>query len=67
MANEPRPTYFATQHKTIPNRFNVYEMRGRLTEFLFEISPKGIDLFQELLKRGIPVDSAKNLFYSMTT
>ncbi len=65
----PRPTYFAGPYynlfrKRIRGMFSIYERCGQETNFIFRISNRG-DRLNNLMKRGIPLDDAKNLFYQL--
>lgn len=68
--NNARPSYYARPsishitRKVMPGRFDVFEYRNGNTDFCFSMSNRG-DRLQELLKRGIPLDDAKKLFYEM--
>lgn len=44
----------------IPHNFNVLENGS----FCFRMDNRG-DRFQEILKRGIPMDQARSVFYAM--
>lgn len=66
-----RPSYYtiplrstANPKKTIPNMFRVIEDRDGETFIVCELSNRG-DRLNNLLKRGIPLEDAKNLFYQM--
>lgn len=65
----PSPSYFAgpyysTTRRRIRGRYNIYERCGKDVNCLFHISNRG-DRLNNLLKRGIPLDDAKNLFYQL--
>ena len=69
----PRPTYYtlpvrstANPRKILPNRVAVYELRGGETNHMFTIGTMGLQL-DWLLKRGIPLEDAKSLFYEITS
>lgn len=70
LLGESEPTYYAKPHfqqetnETIPGEFDVFELRGGKTTFLFTMGNRG-DRFQEILKRGIPEQQARQLFYQM--
>jgi hypothetical protein len=68
-----RPTYYAVPYrippnlgnpKLVPGRFAVYEVRDSEASFMFHMSNRG-DRLNEILKRGIPLEDAKTLFYQM--
>lgn len=65
-----RPSYFATPHITTTGRamktwFDIYEYRaGEGFEYICRISNRG-DRLNNILKRGIPLVDAMNLFYMM--
>jgi hypothetical protein len=50
--------------KIIPNRFSIYQLTNGDTTHLFDLSNQG-DRLNNLLKRGIPLEDAKKLFYEM--
>lgn len=68
-----QPTYFATKYfrrtlggklELVKGMFNVFEVRNGIAEFCFKMSNRG-ERLQNILKRGIPYDWAKTLFYQM--
>lgn len=68
-----RPSYYVTPStrrdmsgKRIvkPNMFDIMEVNDGETNFIASISNRG-DRLNNILKRGIPLDDAKNLFYAM--
>jgi hypothetical protein len=70
-----QPTYYALRYrvppglgnpKPVPGRFNVYELRDGESTLLFDISNRTPDLFNQLLKRGIPEGEARKVFYEIT-
>lgn len=72
--NTGRPRYYARPYilpanlgnpKLVPGRFSVIEVRGDEHIEVFNISKMGLTM-NELLKRGIPLDDAKTLFYEIT-
>lgn len=74
MKTNTPPTYHAEPYKRpetneiVPRLFSVYEDRfengTQNSSFCFKISYCG-DLFQQLLKRGLPEDAARKVFYEM--
>jgi len=64
------PTYFAIPlyreetQEIVPNCFVIHEVRDWESHYCFTMSNQG-DRFAEILKRGIPEDQAKKLFYEM--
>ena len=66
----PRPTYAALPARStmtqriIPGRFVILEYRGNDVNLICELSNRG-DRLNNLLKRGIPMDDARGLFYAM--
>jgi hypothetical protein len=69
-----RPTYYAVPYrlpaskgnpKLIPGRFSIYELRDGKTELIVEGMSNSGDRLNNILKRGIPLDDAKELFYQM--
>ena len=54
----------ANHKKIIPNMFRIIEYREHDTDVVCELSNRG-DRLNNLLKRGIPMDDAKQLFYAM--
>ena len=63
-----RPSYFVILERKGPIEaiFRVYEQRDGEIELMFKMSNRG-DRLNKLLKRGIPLDDAKGLFYAMDT
>lgn len=69
-----RPSYYAVPYwihnnkgnpRQIPGLFSIYEYRDGKQEMIVEkISNRGNRL-QNILKRGIPLEDARNLFYQM--
>lgn len=65
-----RPSYYASPYHIpetetrVENHFGVYEIRGTETRFLFKMSNRG-DRLNEIVKRGIPLEDARVLFYQM--
>jgi len=70
ITTNPRPTYEALPayttmtRKVIPGRFRIVEFQGNDTNQICEMSNQG-DRLNNLLKRGIPEDQARKLFYQM--
>ncbi len=70
VTTNPRPTYSVlpalstVTRRVLPNRFRIIEFRGSETNLICEMSNRG-DRLNELLKRGIPLDDARSLFYQM--
>lgn len=69
------PTYYTTPYrvparrgnpKAVPGRFNVWELRDGEPTLLFDIANNSPDLLNQLMKRGIPTDAARTLFYEIT-
>lgn len=50
----------------IPGSFSVFDVREGKHTYLFTLSNRG-DRLGNLLKRGIPADDARTLFYQMDT
>lgn len=68
------PTYVAIPYmipasnglpKVVKGRFEIIEFRGQDRFSICNVSKYGLQL-NDLLKRGIPYDQAKNLFYVIT-
>lgn len=60
--------YVSTTRRIIKGRFDIYELNGYEHNHICVINTYGNrDLFNDILKRGIPYDDAKKLFYEMTT
>jgi len=65
-----RPTYTVLParctmtRQTIPGRFRILEYREGDLTLICEMSNRG-DRLNNLLKRGIPMDDARGLFYQM--
>lgn len=73
MAMNLRPSYYARphQHRTVsgelrvvPSRFDIMEIRNGKTTLITTMSNRG-DRLQNILKRGIPLDNARTVFYEM--
>ncbi len=69
VSHNSRPTYYTTPFRTttgrlIPTRFNIIEYRDGDTHLVCSMSNGG-DRLNNLLKRGIPEDEARKLFYEM--
>lgn len=70
MKHNQRPTYTAVPYvrpetgERVPNHFAVLEHRNGEARHCFVMSNLG-DRMSEILKRGIPADDAKTLFYAM--
>lgn len=70
-----RPSYYVTPYiipptlgnpKRVPGRFTVNEYRdGQVTQ-LFHVAALGLTL-NDILKRGIPLEDAKSVFYQITS
>ena len=69
-----RPSYFVepywvpggNKRRYIAGRFSIMEYNNGEINFCFSISKMGLQL-NDILKRGIPYDDAKNLFYKITS
>lgn len=75
VAYNPRPSYYARPYVTsgtnnmrpgriIPHLFDIMEICGDETTWICTLSNRG-DRLQEILKRGIPLDDARVVFYQM--
>lgn len=74
MKTNSRPYYYASPYwipankgnpKPIPGLFSIYENRDGKSEIVVDrISNLG-DRLNNLLKRGIPLENARTLFYQM--
>jgi len=72
MTTNTRPTYdvrpvrsnYGNGDKIIPNRFEILEFRDSDVYPICEMSNHG-DRLNNILKRGIPLDDARKLFYQM--
>lgn len=69
-----RPTYYTQPYilpanlgnpRPVAGRFSVIEVRNGEHAEVFNINKYGLTL-NELLKRGIPLDNARALFYDIT-
>jgi len=74
MKTNQRPTYYWTHYYhrmvsgkqvQIKNRFSVYEYCNGESNLLFTIN-RTPQLLNEMLKRGIPFEDAKSLYYEIT-
>lgn len=68
-----RPSYYATPHqhrgmngklRVIPHRFDIMEIQDGQTNLITTMSNRG-DRLNNILKRGIPLDDARKIFYEM--
>lgn len=75
MATNTRPSYYSVPYRVpaglgnpraIPGKFSIHEYRDGLTCHAFDIANNTPDLFNAILKRGIPVDDARTIFYEIT-
>lgn len=73
MKTNNRPRYYAQPYihthvsgkqERIPHLFNIMEYRDGEMIFICKMSNEG-DRLNNILKRGIPYDDAKNVFYQM--
>ena len=66
----PRPTYYALPARSVYpwrrvlGRFTVYERCGDEITEICTLSSRG-DRLNNLLRRGIPLDDARRVFYEM--
>lgn len=70
MKTNTRPSYYVKPYvstitrQAVPGRFTIMEVRGTETNHIADMSNQG-DRLNNILKRGIPLEDARNLFYQM--
>lgn len=73
VATNSRPFYYARPHcrrklngklEVVPEQFDIMEIRDGETNLVATLSNRG-DRLNNILKRGIPLDDARKVFYEM--